>query len=668
MHDWLDRLAAADPALERLRTGGRALLTAALASALLLLLAHWLQVEAKLALLGVIVPLMSTVVVQDVSPAGQKKTLLRLPLVAVASIVLASAVRERPWASAACFVAIVFAAFEVRRFGTRGASLGNMAYQGFFYALLLQTDAGDAGWIALFVVLGTAIGYVVRFRIWPERPQQALRHQLRAWRAALASLLCELARAAGGSGRARRHIGAAGARLQDIGLGIETRLAQFAPRAEDAAAAHQRELRDRRLAGELAAETLVAVTQASAEHAGSAAMPLRNALLALRDAVRAQRSCEGTSADAAAAALPRQLRDRFTQAVHALCAVAASRAPLPVLQQEHAAGVAPPARPASPRSEAHRIPIDESTRTALQASVAALLAALAGHLVSADHWFWAVFAAFIVFTRTSSVGQTLSTAWQGVVANVAGVALGLALADATQGSRNVQLVLLFACIGPAFYAYRGWQPLYNMLLTAMLAMLYGILGQQVPRLLATRLAETLVGALVAVACARLVFPARTPEHRDQQSAALLRAAAGLLRDALQAPPRPPPRDAIRALDRQLQALRQTLGPVSAASYPAPKAPHRRRLGQLSLLAACVRRVYAEAARQPQWLAGSPRLQDAAARLGANMEGLADALEGKPHAPLAPVPPLEGGAGGRGFAGDALAQADQVLRALAAEAA
>jgi hypothetical protein len=51
-----------------------------------------------------------------------------------------------------------------------------------------------------------------------------------------------------------------------------------------------------------------------------------------------------------------------------------------------------------------------------------------------------------------------------------------------------------------------------------------------------------------------------------------------------------------------------------------------------------------------------------------MEHLADALEGKPHAPLAPVPPFEEGAGGGGLAGDALAQADQVLRALAAEAA
>ncbi|NML47287.1 hypothetical protein HHL11_26300 [Ramlibacter sp. G-1-2-2] len=610
----LERLLASDPGWERLRGSLRALFTAGLAAGVLLPLARLVDQPSSVALAGAVVPLMTCVVLQDPSPKQQRRTLLLSPLAALPGMWLAAWTSGSARLAAACFAVVIVAGLLARRFGPRGAALGALAYLSYFYALLLKLEPGQEAWTAAALLAGTAVAYGVRLPF-AETPQRQLRSELQAWRARFGLLLGRLAHGS----NARREL----ARLNALSLRIDARLTQFGSDPPVAGAPGET-LRDRLLDGEIAAETL-----ASASEAAPHAEPLQEALRALHGSVRGEASGDGMQlAGVAARSLPDpDLAWRFRQAARELVETPAWQAPLPCLEDEPQR--APPGKKAEPAAPRRWYALTDSQRQACQAAVAALGASAVGYAISSDHWYWAVYSAFVVFTRATSMGQALSQAWQGILANVVGVTFGLLLANAVHGHMALQLVLLFMFIGAGFYAYSGLQPLYTLLLTAMLAMLYELLGEHTPDLLVTRLQETVAGAAVGIASGLLVFPVRTQSHSDRESAALLREAAPLLRAALEPPGRGEAREDVRALDRKLQALRRALGPVTHPSYPAAKAPHRERLHQLSVLVYCIRHLLHLAAEYPEDFRDAQDLRESAAAVASNLEAAADALEDKP---------------------------------------
>jgi uncharacterized membrane protein YccC len=237
-----------------------------------------------------------------------------------------------------------------------------------------------------------------------------------------------------------------------------------------------------------------------------------------------------------------------------------------------------------------------------------------------------VFAAFVVFTRSTTVGQTLSGAWRQVLASLAGLCLGVLFGELVHGNRGIELTLLFVFVAAGFYAFKGMQNIYTVLLTAMLAMLYELMGMNLPHMLLLRLTETAAGAVIAVLSARLILPVHTGDESDRKGAELLRAAGRLLASSLGDGPLPPSHDALRELDRKLQALRDALGPVTGASYPAAKDDHRARLRQLSRLAFCVRHFYALAANHAPGLAHARAVQAAARALAPALDAVAAQLD------------------------------------------
>jgi uncharacterized membrane protein YccC len=283
----------------------------------------------------------------------------------------------------------------------------------------------------------------------------------------------------------------------------------------------------------------------------------------------------------------------------------------------------------------------------------------------------------VVFTRATTRGQALAGAWIRILGNVAGLALGLALAELVHRSPALQVGLLFAFVAIGFYLFEAFPPAYTALLTAMLAMLYELLGKYSPGLLALRLEETLAGALIAVLCAAVVAPVHTTDQSDQECAALLRAAARLLRTAFAGPEKPPTRDAVRELDARLQALRQALAPVTRPGVPARKSGHRERLQDFSLLVYCMRHFYDLCVEQAGGLAQDRSLAQRAGLVADNMEALAQALGAGPQGSKPPVlrawPPREDeqGAPAAGrveparIAAHWLAEANAVLQGLAA---
>ena len=623
-----DRILASDPSLDRLRSGLRALLTAALAAGSFLLLTRWLDLEYTLSMAGSVVAVVSIVVLQDPGRRQQQITMAWMPVMASIALVIGTLAAANPWLSGALFVATIFNSFEMRRFGPRGAALGTISYQSFFYAMLFKNPPDKVAWLPLFVVIGCAIAFAVHFWLVPEHPGRMLKSEVRACRARIAVLLHDLARRLAngkqddkaGAKRIDAHLAA----LNGLSLGLDARLAGFARIDTDGA-----RLREQVLRTELAAEAVADVARAQAH-----------------DPALAQRLCEleavaGKDApdlDPAAwssrLSLDADARWRLRHAADVLARMAPWREASIATRDERESK--PPAQAAADAGK-HASWFDDITRRALQACGAALGALAAGYAISPSHWYWAVFAAFVVFTRSTTVGQTLSGAWRQVLASLAGVCLGVLLAELVHGNRGVELTLLFVFVAFGFYAFKGMQNIYTVLLTAMLAMLYELMGMNSPQMLLLRLTETATGALIAVLGARLILPVHTEDESDRKGADLLRAAGHLLASSFDDGKRAPLHEAMRELDRKLQALRQALGPVTGAEYPAAKTDHRARLHGLSRIAFCIRHVVALAHHAPG-LAHAREVQAAARALAPELDAAAAQLDAPGSPALRPVQP------------------------------
>lgn len=150
-----------------------------------------------------------------------------------------------------------------------------------------------------------------------------------------------------------------------------------------------------------------------------------------------------------------------------------------------------------------------ATRQAIQVSVATSLAIVAGELISPARWYWAVIAAFVVFAGTTSRGDLLNRGLQRVIGTIGGVFAGVALAAWVGEARLPALILMFGCVFFAMYLVRVSQALMAFWITAVLALLYGLIGQFSTHTLLLRVEETAMGATLGILAGYLILPKRT---------------------------------------------------------------------------------------------------------------------------------------------------------------
>ncbi|UZJ25215.1 FUSC family protein [Rhodococcus antarcticus] len=534
-------LAAEDPGQVRLTSAATTTLTLVLALAVLILLTRTLGQPITVALLGTVVAMFSAVAVQDRTHRARVVSTALTPLPAIASAGLAAVLHPYGVVADLGFVAVLFTATWVRRYGPRGNALGQVAFTAYFFVLFLRASTSQLPALAASVLVGVAVALVVRVVLLPERPRTELRRLTRALRAVCAS-------AVGVAVAGSRSASAAGTVLDDAPLRRQlTRLGDTALMIEDWLDRHDaarhlsvdgRELSLRVLDGQLATEQLVATLAALPP--GTTWPPELDTVLAALDTVLrdepGEEQLRGLLVTVGAAAHDVDVTTPTGRAVFtAARAVRAHASIHRVSEQVVAAAEREDPAPVEGTDTVDAPPgLHPATRAAVQVAVATALATGLGELISPNRWYWAVLAAFVVFNGTTSRGQILSRASQRVLGTLGGVVAGVLLAAVVGRNAPLQLGLIVVCVFAAFYLVRVSSALMVFFITVLLAMLYGLLGTFSVQVLELRIYETAAGAAVGIAAAFLVLPTGTRSTVDGKLRACLDSLDDLVRDSVAA--------------------------------------------------------------------------------------------------------------------------------------
>jgi uncharacterized membrane protein YccC len=592
-----------DPGLLRLRTATRT--TGALATALLVLflLTRAIGQPLTVALLGVLITMISARSVNEADPRRQRITMALLPIPTALAITAAALLSPHPVVADAGFVLVVFTAAYLRRFGPRGTALGMVTFMSYFFTLYLRAKVSELPWLIGATLVGTLCSYVWSAFILPDRPESVLRESIRSLRARMAIVIdttADTVRTGELDERRRRRLRVRTGRLNETALMVQSQIEdRVNPGAlwpgvsgDDLALwLFDAELTVERLATAGARAAAADVPAASRTELADTLALLSRAIRrphpdGLRQTVeRAQQLFDRTSYPVD---LP--VRRLMLAIIDTAKATAAVRARI----ERVVAGVAAQADidtlPDTDSEYQFRPGLLQSTRQAIQVSVAAALAIVIGEAVSPSRWYWAVIAAFVIFAGTNSWAETLNKGWQRLLGTVLGVPSGVLVATLVSGNTYASLVMIFGCLFCAFYFMKVTYSLMTFWISTMLALMYGLLGEFTVRLLLLRIEETAIGAVIGIAAAMLVLPVNTRTHIRHDAHAFFLTLSDLVQASvaslLGAETPVSLTETARQLGRDLLQFRTTAKPMSAGL--AGLAGRRSMRHGLRMLTACDR--------------------------------------------------------------------------------
>ncbi|MET8853238.1 FUSC family protein [Amycolatopsis sp. NPDC004625] len=626
----LDRFAAADPGLVRLRLAGSAVLGIVLAVAALLP-AH---VPLTVMLVGAIAAMMTAFTVNDPTPGAQAVTLVLAFLTGAASITVASLGSTLPPADSIVFVLLIFVAVYAQRFGARGTALGSIAFFLFFFPMFLQAHLKQVPQLLMALGVGVLANAVVRFVLLRHNAEAEFLRVRRAFRARLGAVVraTEAYLAVNGSERTRKQLRSALARLHECVLLIE----DAAPDVVDARAADR--LRRRAIEVELAVGWLASTVQRTCSD--ELTTEVRDDLIARLARFRAlmERDPRELPLISQTGKYSRMLVEGSRIDSHAAPGdgVRKALAELALADDRAQRAAAPETAPDPLTGEDDDEPTpafayDNRTRSAIQA-------VLGGELVSHQRWYWAVLTVFVVFIGASSAGATFVKGVRRLGGTLIGIVGGVLLALLVGGNTPATLALILVCVFGMVYTARVSQVVMAFFITSMLGLLYSLLGTFSLEVLWIRVAETAVGAAAGILAAVVIVPVRTRSVMLDDIGEVLDDLEEFLehtRGLLAGEENVNIIDLSRDLDRSVDQVRTTVEPLT---HPVNLRSARRDYGwhvltTLETIAFRARHVAARA--QPGQLTGTDadRLRQFTGRLLANIDVLRKALA----APGGPTP-------------------------------
>jgi len=654
-----------DPGLVRLRLATGALLSIVLALALAVTLQRLSGEQPTVVIMAAVLAMVSNIAVNETAVERLRVTTALLLLPATAAVALGTVLAPHRLLADAVFVAIMVGGVYIRRFGPRGFAIGMAAVMAYFFSQFLGAQVDALPWLVLTAAFGVGSAWLVRGYLLAEKPEQTLERLVRAFRARVHTLIFAVAELLDEQDEdtedERREVARRRTRLNETALLIAEQLER---RDEE------RELEVYVIDAELAAERLADTARYLVVTSGRPPDALRCPLLAALRSLGAA-TATGTAPARVPALLEAAQRrvaplvdrveglgddgQRVAFAVARLAdALVEGRKHHPTAPADEPSEPAPDAsiattaigtagsgdsakddtgtggsatgdRAAEPDDEAVKPGLALSTRQAVQVGVATSLAIVGGELISPSRWYWAVIAAFVVFAGTSSRGDVLTRGRDRVIGTVGGVVAGMALAFVVDGAVVPTLVLLLVCLFLAIYTVRISPGLLAFWITALLALLYGLIGQFSVETLVLRIEETAIGAALGILAGFLILPTGTREAFGTALDEVVDATYAVLDAAvdriLGRPVAVAPVELARDLDAALGVLRQRAHPLD---NPLP-----RRRGRSSYARAV--RVFtavdhyvrllariSDVARAPDW---AETLLPAVAQIRTNVDGL-----------------------------------------------
>ncbi|GAA4826546.1 hypothetical protein GCM10023201_11570 [Actinomycetospora corticicola] len=573
-----DRLLASDPGHVRLALASRAAVSLALSLAASAVLAAVLGLAGTQAIivlvLGAVLTMITTFTAADPTPGGRAITHVSLPVAMLVGITLSTLVDKHRVLSLSLFVVVMFAVVWVRRFGPRAFACGMVAWMGYFIALFLQLSFAQLPTVLLAVATTTVLLLVIALVLVPQRPARRLRRMVDSFGARVRIALAEHRDPAlrpswrRGDETARDR---AVLRVNEAAVLVDGQLAIPGSLAAPARAA---DVRAAVIRAEAAlSRALDDTDDVAAEQAVTAALADLDTVLD-DDRAGRPRPDDGTGEPAP-----------FTPAAELFAGFLPGSAitvgPMVAPEDE--------AQPGTGRATGMLL----STRQACQIALAGGLAIALGDAVSGQRWYWAVLACFLAFTGTATAAETIRKAVQRTVGTLVGVVVALVVVPWLGNSTAVALTVILVALFVGFYLFRVSYTSMAFAVTLIVAELYEMLGTYSDGLLALRVGETALGAVIGGVVAVSFLPITAMRAERQARARLaeeLRAAtadvAAVVRGETEdGPGRPDLHARARALDAAVHQLALIGVPLSLRFSPGGA---RRRPTLARRLAAWVR--------------------------------------------------------------------------------
>lgn len=598
-------------------------------------------------LLGAVTAMMSSVSLRTGTFNQRAVNLLLLAPVMIVSLTIATFLAPHRILGDLAFLAVMFIAVYLQRIPQLGMSLGFGAFMAFFFAMFLKQPVGVLPHSYLGIVLGVCCTAVLAFVVFRDTPQRNLQRVTTSVRAQVATLIATLVQMLESADteitgdQLPPRLSRLTARLHDTTLQVEDHAD-----ALGLAKPWQRRLVDAELAVDRLVRTTVRVVASEAPQ--TARRELAADMAGLLRFLRRGASEVNVDEDEVllriarydirgdASLLPSQPEHQQLMVHRAI------RELLLSLLRIRRTSDTPSAPAETPTPEADEDAPDageqsspallHSTRSAIQATVGGALAIVGGELLSAQRWYWAVIAGFVVFAGTSSRGDLLVKGWRRIWGTLAGILAGTVLATLFAGDHAVNVAVLMVCIFFAFYFVAVSYGLMTFFITIMLGMLYDLLGSFTPDLLLLRLEETAIGVAASVLAAMVVLPAKTGPKALSALNAFLRSLHAELDALMQVLVYRASIELIpstRELDRNASQVTMAFAPLSHRMSPwRGRRGTAARLETLSTELASAARNLARSA-DPGSLAGLPAAIRTLHRLISNVEQLIAATDAPP---------------------------------------
>lgn len=482
----IDSLFPPDPGSLRLIAAARATLAGVLTILLVLLLGRVADVPVTDRVLGFAIAMFLAAMARDATTRGKLTTVAMAALAAGATTTLGSLLVDLPRMAAVVMPPLVFLVVSYAARGPRYATIGTAALVAYIVALVAKQPAETipVRWLILLVAAGNAA--FVCGVLMPESGH-ADRARLRRAIHQRVGGIAELIASAVTAGRWEPE-SAAALRRQVHLLGEEVMLAQSRlPAVADRAAGGGDRWLDL-LAIRLAAERVARVAEQDLGAPADRATLLKQ-LAVLRGGAAAQAE---PAADQAA----------DTPLAAVLCALQHSLAQPGGKQPDVAASASP-------------VVAAPGWRPGLQAALATALAIAVSEWLLPDRWYWAAFAALVMFQGTRSRGESLAKGLAFIAGTSAGLVAGVLLATLLSDNHVVSVAAVLIAV---FFAFQANVAAYGVMvfwITIILGLVFGMLGYFTPAVLELRLGEAVVGVACGALVASLILVRqdRTVAHR-----------------------------------------------------------------------------------------------------------------------------------------------------------